>query len=324
MDRYFRHGNSANSDAIGYHLNPNRRKAAAGLQGLPTVEDDISVFSPNGKYLAFARHISPVVAEIHVLKRFLGEGGAVPEVCPIDALGPLELNTPVGLGMGKELLFVGDEPRLGTSNLGMPAFRREEPRLLNQFGEDSSSIAVARERLATRVFERKQGYEHLAHQPSAGEPDTRGIASLSPLIASTRLDTNPQYSRDGKHIAYQSERSGAAEIWICNSDGSASRQLTRLNSKVSGYPRWSPDGSISCFIPDRRIREHFRCRRGNRSLPATDQRDKQRLAPSGHTAESGSYSCSGRNDGHPNMADPRKEDPHVGYHKRWISCIRVG
>jgi Tol biopolymer transport system component len=52
---------------------------------------------------------------------------------------------------------------------------------------------------------------------------------------------------DRKYIAFQSDRSGDYEIWIANSDGSSQRQLTRLHSKISGYPRWSPDGKYIVF-----------------------------------------------------------------------------
>src|SRR5207245_1622214 len=66
-------------------------------------------------------------------------------------------------------------------------------------------------------------------------------------IASTYGDGQPQYSPDGKHIAFQSDRSGDLEIWIANGDGSSPRQLTRLHAKVSGFPRWSPDGKYIVF-----------------------------------------------------------------------------
>lgn len=61
----------------------------------------------------------------------------------------------------------------------------------------------------------------------------------SPL-SSTRIDRNPQFSPDGKKVAFASDRSGKAEIWIANTDGSDPIQLTF--SRASGTPRWSPDG----------------------------------------------------------------------------------
>jgi Tol biopolymer transport system component len=77
--------------------------------------------------------------------------------------------------------------------------------------------------------------------------DTR--ASKNPptrLIASTRTDSGPQFSPDGRRIAFHSDRSGPLEIWMCDSDGTNLVQLTSLNNR-SGSPRWSPDGQQIAF-----------------------------------------------------------------------------
>ncbi len=69
------------------------------------------------------------------------------------------------------------------------------------------------------------------------------------LISSTRMDTNPQYSPDGSRIAFTSSRSGAVEIWVCDSDGSNAVQLTDQKDlkAEAGTPRWSPDGRYLAF-----------------------------------------------------------------------------
>src|SRR4030095_9399315 len=76
-----------------------------------------------------------------------------------------------------------------------------------------------------------------------------GIKALSPrsLIASTRTDTSPQLSPDGRRVAFVSDRSGYLEIWVCDWDGSNLMQLTSLKSPRCGTPRWSPDGSRRAF-----------------------------------------------------------------------------
>src|SRR5262245_7279703 len=66
------------------------------------------------------------------------------------------------------------------------------------------------------------------------------------LTPSTRFDTSPQYSPDGKRIVFQSDRSGKHEIWMCDSDGSNPTQVTFLNY-FAGTPRWSPDGQQIAF-----------------------------------------------------------------------------
>jgi Tol biopolymer transport system component/predicted Ser/Thr protein kinase len=66
------------------------------------------------------------------------------------------------------------------------------------------------------------------------------------LIASSQPDYNPDYSPDGRRIAFASERSGVANIWVCESDGTNPVQLTRFES-YAGTPRWSPDGRKIVF-----------------------------------------------------------------------------
>jgi len=75
------------------------------------------------------------------------------------------------------------------------------------------------------------------------------LASAAPsdrFIYSTRMESGPQFSPDGKMIAFESTRSGAYELWACRSDGTGLIQLTHFNSSA-GTPRWSPDGQQIAF-----------------------------------------------------------------------------
>ena len=75
--------------------------------------------------------------------------------------------------------------------------------------------------------------------------DRGGQASA--LLTSSRLDTSPQFSPDGKSVVFASGREGeGTEIWIANADGTEARQITRIG-KFSGTPRWSPDGKWIAF-----------------------------------------------------------------------------
>jgi eukaryotic-like serine/threonine-protein kinase len=62
------------------------------------------------------------------------------------------------------------------------------------------------------------------------------------FISSTQIEQYPAYSPDGRRIAFMSERSGTDEIWICESDGSGTRQLTSFGGAAIYGPSWSPDG----------------------------------------------------------------------------------
>jgi Tol biopolymer transport system component/DNA-binding winged helix-turn-helix (wHTH) protein len=67
------------------------------------------------------------------------------------------------------------------------------------------------------------------------------------FIASTRQQAAPSFSPDGSSIAFQSDRSGTWEIWLCNRDGSEPVQLTHFGGPLTGTPRWSPDSKQVAF-----------------------------------------------------------------------------
>lgn len=69
----------------------------------------------------------------------------------------------------------------------------------------------------------------------------------SPMLSSTQQDSAPQISPDGKHIAFQSWRSGTQEIWVSSSDGSDLAKLTSFERSLTGSPAWSPDGTSIAF-----------------------------------------------------------------------------
>ena len=69
----------------------------------------------------------------------------------------------------------------------------------------------------------------------------------SRLISSTKRESLPQFSSDGRKIAFRSLRTGNAEIWVSDSGGTDLVQLTFFCGPLTGTPRWSPDGSQIAF-----------------------------------------------------------------------------
>ena len=67
------------------------------------------------------------------------------------------------------------------------------------------------------------------------------------LIGSTYRQQLPQYSPDGRRIAFQSNRTGDVEVWICDADGSNCLQITSCEGPNCGAPRWSPDSRYLSF-----------------------------------------------------------------------------
>jgi len=68
----------------------------------------------------------------------------------------------------------------------------------------------------------------------------------SRLISSSRGELPGAFSPDGRKIAFTSNRAGAWNIWISESDGSRPVQLTDLPG-LTGSPEWSPDGRRIVF-----------------------------------------------------------------------------
>jgi Tol biopolymer transport system component/DNA-binding winged helix-turn-helix (wHTH) protein len=65
------------------------------------------------------------------------------------------------------------------------------------------------------------------------------------MYASTRQQMNAQYSPDGKHVVFDSARSGSWGVWLADTDGS---NLVLISQpKFPGHPRWSPDSQKIAF-----------------------------------------------------------------------------
>jgi eukaryotic-like serine/threonine-protein kinase len=77
-----------------------------------------------------------------------------------------------------------------------------------------------------------------------------GISTLDsrPVLSSSFWDIQPQFSPDGKQIAFSSTRAGdGIDIWLASADGSNPRQLTHGPGLSQGSPAWSPDGRTIAF-----------------------------------------------------------------------------
>ena len=60
-------------------------------------------------------------------------------------------------------------------------------------------------------------------------------------------DTRPQWSPDGKSVAFISDRDGRAQLHLLPADGGEARQLTRFKRGIGTSFAWSPDGSLIAF-----------------------------------------------------------------------------
>jgi len=83
--------------------------------------------------------------------------------------------------------------------------------------------------------------------PVHGKPESR---VLVPLTSQTDQGPGPQFSPDGKKLAFMSDRSGTMEIWVSDRDGVNPVQLSAVGN--AGTPRWSPDSQSIVFDANRR------------------------------------------------------------------------
>ncbi|HYM12989.1 MAG TPA: protein kinase [Bryobacterales bacterium] len=192
--------------------------------------DSQPAFSVDGRKLAFSRVLADVSRELYTVPVSGGEAARL----TFD--GRFAMN-PVWTPDGESILFASN--RSGAFLIWKVAASGGTPERASAVSANTASFSLSPrgDRLAytdsfsdTNIWKVEVGESKRA----AGRPVE--------LIASTRADTTPQFSPDGKRIAFASGRSGAGEIWVCNANGSNAVQLTSYRGLTVGSPWWSPDG----------------------------------------------------------------------------------
>jgi len=211
----------------------------------PPVEhfDSQPSFSPDGKRMVFVRTSSPGAVDdlflIHI-------DGGVPKRLTFDnreIYGP-----PAWTEGGKDLIF--SSARAGLQSLWRLPVAGGDPRLVAEASTNAyyPAISTKSHRLAyTRRIDNHNIWQLTLKDRTHGQ----GKASM--MIAAQGNGTHPQFSPNGTKIAFESDRSGYPEIWVCNRDGSDPAQITSMRG-LAGTPRWSPDGRSLAF--DFRPKDH--------------------------------------------------------------------
>jgi Tol biopolymer transport system component/serine/threonine protein kinase len=196
--------------------------------------------SPDGHTLAFARQAANK-SDLYLLH--LGKDYS-PEGQPEKVASNNEWNRGVAwMPDSSEIVFGSG----GFANQGLWRVKTSQsamPRRLAFAQDNASAPAVSRQgnRLAYAVGK----YDTNIWRIGLREADRKPSIPVR-FISSTRLDWEAAYSSDGKRIAFVSDRSGTDEIWICDSDGSNSQQLTSMGGRWVEGPKWSPDNQRIVF-----------------------------------------------------------------------------
>jgi Tol biopolymer transport system component/DNA-binding winged helix-turn-helix (wHTH) protein len=213
--------------------------------------DALPSVSADGRYLAFTRSPNQfwVSGAIHIVRLNRDRSAAgEPERLMTDTgeANARRPRDPVIAGLGwlpgrDEVLFSGQ------GLWAVPLGGRREPRLVPTPGHGPGVFSISRDgkRLA---FSRGSVDLDIWRMPGpASIKEPRAVpADGQSLIATTRMETNPQYSPDGKRIAFTSQRTGSLQIWVADADGANAVQVTSSEA-FNGSPRWSPDGRYLAY-----------------------------------------------------------------------------
>ena len=199
--------------------------------------DSAPSVSPDGRTLAFVRSQGGVSqAVLAPLSSAMTIQGA-PRALAIHGtfidrlawvLGGRELVTSTGLRAASSLSRIstepGAEPR-GIPGIGLRAW--------------SPAISPRGDRLVYTVGTQDANFWSVDLATKTAAPAT--------TLSSSSRDVFPQFSPDGKRVAFYSDRGGSVQIWTANRDGSQSAMLTSMDGPTTGSPRWSPDGQQILF-----------------------------------------------------------------------------
>lgn len=200
-----------------------------------TLGDSTLAFSPDGTQLAFVRTLSLSVQDIHILN--LADG----------AIRQLTNERRRIFGMawnhadGRIVFSSAREANNRLWRLNPQDGRMERVAGIGEqagylaLSRDGRQLAYSRSTVDTNIW------RYRMPRRAGSEPEGKAI------VSSTRLESGPRYSPDGKRIVFSSNRSGAYEIWVADSDGAAANQVTAMEAPATGSPMWSPDGKTIVF-----------------------------------------------------------------------------
>jgi len=209
--------------------------AAAGTPG-----DLGPAISPDGEILAFCRKTAWRTAELYLLDL---KAGFKPAGAPRRVTTMGYVADPAWTPDGERILFEAHR-----DGVGIWETDRAGRRVRAVFGVPDTAAYPA-------IARRPDGHNSLIfenivqkHSIWRESTDSGPGAAAAKLASSTRNDSYPRYSNDGRRIAFSSNRTGYQEIWAANADGSQAVQLTNLHHQLTEAGHWSPNDDTIAFV----------------------------------------------------------------------------
>ena len=198
--------------------------------------------SPDGSVLVFRRDATPGSGEFYRLS--LNDTNDA-DGDPVRLTSTLYAGKPVWIPDSREILFParGGLWRLDTSTGGTPS-------RLPFVGQDGHTPVVSRvPGGGLRLVYVRSFADSNVWRVDTARPGAPAASPPVAAIASTRSDLTPNLTPDGRRVVFLSDRSGEAEFWVGDPDGSNAFQLTSM-AIIPGYPKWSPDRTMIAFHGD--------------------------------------------------------------------------
>ena len=202
------------------------------------IGDWVFAVSPDGRTVAFVRYGMPGISDVYVAPI---AGGEPRRRTNWNA----SISGVSWASDGREILYsVAEAPGLDHSLFRIPADGDRLEQGTRALHTSVASLSMSRPRSghAGRVaFTRSRTDVGLRLVDLEGPRVGDVFQSIGHFSDSTRVDVPGRFSRDGKQVVFLSDRTGWAEVWIANADGSGLRQVTTLHATELLIGSWSPD-----------------------------------------------------------------------------------
>ena len=193
-------------------------------------------FSPDGRNLAFVKHVDGVTQDVYAID------WDNPEDEPVRLTFDAVQITGLDWTADSEAIVFASAREEQKGLWHMEVNKQQQPTLIRAISVDDPG-AVALAPSGKQLIYTDWTYEVNIWRMSMVDDDA---PDLQPALVSTRGDFYPHISSMNK-IAFISSRSGENEVWVSDLEGTAPMQVTDLKSKSTRFPAWSPDGSQIVF-----------------------------------------------------------------------------